>query len=324
MERRPSSTAFQWSRCELWAIKHFHGKRRTEENANGDERDDGALQKEHLAQERQRISPCVVHEEAHMRISGGEQRLQHVEHGADQFVAGGEVAARHVPRNEREQHDIARRINVHGRCRHEYAPAFLHARKDRSGRHAHEVELAPEVQVSADGDARTQRHQRIDQHSNEHVVTMTYEQIHRGNGKRAAGKDERAFRSDVRRSAAANALAYALLASGARRVEEDRQHKHGHARQNWTASARRVYFGLLDDWNRQDAASMTARFAERGSLVGFDGSAIDGRACIEAHLKPIFAQHPTPLVAKMRADGGRSDPAAARRSGNVAARRTAA
>lgn len=70
---------------------------------------------------------------------------------------------------------------------------------------------------------------------------------------------------------------------------------------DWSASARRVYFGLLDDWNRQDASAMAARFADRGSLVGFDGSAIDGRACIEAHLQPIFAQHPTPrFVAKVR------------------------
>ncbi len=70
---------------------------------------------------------------------------------------------------------------------------------------------------------------------------------------------------------------------------------------DWNASARRVYFGLLDDWNRQDAAAMAARFAERGSLVGFDGSAIDGRACIESHLKPIFDAHPTPcFVAKVR------------------------
>ncbi|KXV15831.1 hypothetical protein CR51_03055 [Caballeronia megalochromosomata] len=70
---------------------------------------------------------------------------------------------------------------------------------------------------------------------------------------------------------------------------------------DWTTSARRAYYGLLDDWNRQDAIGMAARFSERGSLVGFDGSAIDGRTCIEAHLKPIFAQHPTPrFVAKVR------------------------
>ena len=71
--------------------------------------------------------------------------------------------------------------------------------------------------------------------------------------------------------------------------------------EDWTVSARRVYFGLLEDWNRQDAAAMAARFTERGSLVGFDGSPVDGRTCIEAHLQPIFAQHPTPLfVAKVR------------------------
>ncbi|WP_250452756.1 SgcJ/EcaC family oxidoreductase [Caballeronia sp. ATUFL_M2_KS44] len=70
---------------------------------------------------------------------------------------------------------------------------------------------------------------------------------------------------------------------------------------DWASSARHVYDALLGDWNRQDAAAMAARFTERGSLVGFDGSTIDGRACIEAHLEPIFAQHPTPLfVAKVR------------------------
>ena len=70
---------------------------------------------------------------------------------------------------------------------------------------------------------------------------------------------------------------------------------------DWTANARRVYYGLLDDWNRQDAVAMAARFTERGSMVGFDGSAIDGRASIEAHLQPIFARHPTPrFVAKVR------------------------
>ncbi|MDR5879682.1 SgcJ/EcaC family oxidoreductase [Caballeronia sp. LZ032] len=70
---------------------------------------------------------------------------------------------------------------------------------------------------------------------------------------------------------------------------------------NWSTIARRAYFGLLEDWNRQDAPALAARFTERGSLVGFDGSQVDGRACIEAHLRSIFEQHPTPLfVAKVR------------------------
>jgi uncharacterized protein (TIGR02246 family) len=61
------------------------------------------------------------------------------------------------------------------------------------------------------------------------------------------------------------------------------------------ADATRLYFALLAAWNRQDASAMAALFAEDGSLVGFDGSAIDSRAAIAAHLAPIFAQHPTPL-----------------------------
>ncbi len=30
---------------------------------------------------------------------------------------------------------------------------------------------------------------------------------------------------------------------------------------DWSASGRRAYFGLLDNWNRQEAAAMAARFA---------------------------------------------------------------
>lgn len=67
------------------------------------------------------------------------------------------------------------------------------------------------------------------------------------------------------------------------------------------AAARRIYFALLEDWNGQDAAAMASHFSEQGSMVGFDGSVVEGRAAIEAHLAPIFAMHPTPLfVASVR------------------------
>jgi methyltransferase (TIGR00027 family)/uncharacterized protein (TIGR02246 family) len=57
----------------------------------------------------------------------------------------------------------------------------------------------------------------------------------------------------------------------------------------------RLYRGLLDAWNRRDAAGMAALFAHNGSLVGFDGSQIDGGPpAVEAHLTPIFASHATP------------------------------
>ena len=64
----------------------------------------------------------------------------------------------------------------------------------------------------------------------------------------------------------------------------------------------RLYHDLLDAWNRRDAAAMAALFTHDGSLVGFDGSQIDGGPrAVESHLSPIFASHATPsYVGKVR------------------------
>ena len=64
----------------------------------------------------------------------------------------------------------------------------------------------------------------------------------------------------------------------------------------------RLYRDLLDAWNRRDAAGMAALFAHDGSLVGFDGSQVDGGPpAVAAHLAPIFASHATPAyVGKVR------------------------
>jgi len=64
----------------------------------------------------------------------------------------------------------------------------------------------------------------------------------------------------------------------------------------------RVYRDLVDAWNRRDAAGMAALFTHDGSLVGFDGSQIDGGPkTVESHLAPIFASHATPAyVTKLR------------------------
>jgi uncharacterized protein (TIGR02246 family) len=56
---------------------------------------------------------------------------------------------------------------------------------------------------------------------------------------------------------------------------------------------RHLYLALLTAWNNKDAAAMAACFAPDGGVVGFDGSQVDGRENIEAHLGPIFADHPT-------------------------------
>lgn len=62
-----------------------------------------------------------------------------------------------------------------------------------------------------------------------------------------------------------------------------------------------LYRELLAAWNRGDAAGWGALFAEDGSLVGFDGSPVESRAAITAHLEGIFADHqPAAYVGKVR------------------------
>ena len=69
-----------------------------------------------------------------------------------------------------------------------------------------------------------------------------------------------------------------------------------------TDPIRKLYEQILIAWNQRDAAAMAACFEDDGNLVGFDGSQVDSRVAIEAHLRPIFASHPTPpYVAKVRA-----------------------
>ena len=63
----------------------------------------------------------------------------------------------------------------------------------------------------------------------------------------------------------------------------------------------RLYEALLDAWNNRDPAAYARLFSSDGSIVGFDGSPVNGAAEIEAHLKPIFEDHPTArYVAKVR------------------------
>ena len=56
---------------------------------------------------------------------------------------------------------------------------------------------------------------------------------------------------------------------------------------------RTLYQRLLDAWNAQDASAYAGLFAPTGSIVGFDGSPVDGRAAIEEHLRGIFGHHRT-------------------------------
>jgi len=57
---------------------------------------------------------------------------------------------------------------------------------------------------------------------------------------------------------------------------------------------RALYQRLIGRWNHRDASGMSSLFADDGHMIGFDGSVINGRTEIEAHLSPIFVKHPTP------------------------------
>ncbi len=64
---------------------------------------------------------------------------------------------------------------------------------------------------------------------------------------------------------------------------------------------RRLYRSLLDRWNERSADDFAALFEDDGSVVGFDGSQLEGREEIAASLRQIFADHPTAAyVAKVR------------------------
>ena len=55
-----------------------------------------------------------------------------------------------------------------------------------------------------------------------------------------------------------------------------------------------LYHHLLLDWTPRDADAMAALFTDDGSVVGFDGSPMNGRKEIASTLRRIFADHPTP------------------------------
>jgi uncharacterized protein (TIGR02246 family) len=54
-----------------------------------------------------------------------------------------------------------------------------------------------------------------------------------------------------------------------------------------------LYQDLLSAWNARSAASYAALFDEQGSVIGFDGSMMNGSTEIEKELNRIFADHLT-------------------------------
>ena len=58
-------------------------------------------------------------------------------------------------------------------------------------------------------------------------------------------------------------------------------------------AVRDLYVQLLGSWNQRDAHSMAGLFSEKGHVVGFDGSVVNGRQEIEAHIGQVFEDHVT-------------------------------
>lgn len=66
-------------------------------------------------------------------------------------------------------------------------------------------------------------------------------------------------------------------------------------------AAVRLYRQYLHSWNERDAALMASLFVSQGSMVGFDGSVVDGAEQIETTTAQIFADHQTaPYVGLIR------------------------
>jgi uncharacterized protein (TIGR02246 family) len=67
------------------------------------------------------------------------------------------------------------------------------------------------------------------------------------------------------------------------------------------AAVARLYEAVISGWNAHDGDAFAAPFGVDGTVIGFDGSEIDGRDAIASEMTRIFADHETaPYVAKVR------------------------
>jgi uncharacterized protein (TIGR02246 family) len=60
------------------------------------------------------------------------------------------------------------------------------------------------------------------------------------------------------------------------------------------SATRELFAKLIEAWDKQNARDFALQFASDGSLVGFDGTQVNGQLEIGAHLTEIFTHHQTP------------------------------
>jgi len=59
-------------------------------------------------------------------------------------------------------------------------------------------------------------------------------------------------------------------------------------------ATRELYTRLIEAWDKRNARDFALVFVSDASLVGFDGSQVNGQLEIGAHLTEIFSHHQTP------------------------------
>lgn len=58
-------------------------------------------------------------------------------------------------------------------------------------------------------------------------------------------------------------------------------------------ATRELYRRLIEAWNKRNARDYALLFASNGSIVGFDGSQVNGQMEIGAHVSEVFSHHQT-------------------------------
>jgi uncharacterized protein (TIGR02246 family) len=66
------------------------------------------------------------------------------------------------------------------------------------------------------------------------------------------------------------------------------------AQSEWDAAARDLYAQLLEAWDKRNARNYALLFASDATLIGFDGSQVNGQLDIGAHVSEVFTHHQTP------------------------------
>lgn len=62
----------------------------------------------------------------------------------------------------------------------------------------------------------------------------------------------------------------------------------------WDAATRDLYAQLLEAWDKRNARNYALLFASDATLIGFDGSQVNGQLEIGAHVSEVFTHHQTP------------------------------